>query len=57
MSLADKIVFIVLISVALVAVLFITFEMGKKRQCELDRDYVFSYDYSKCIKIGAINIK
>ncbi len=36
---------------------YISYELGKKYQCQLDKDYVFSYDYSKCVKIGKENIK
>lgn len=36
---------------------FFAFELGKKNQCTQDKDYVFSYDYSKCIKIGKESIR
>lgn len=35
----------------------IGFVLGEKSMCEKDKDYAYSADFSKCIKIGKDNYK
>jgi hypothetical protein len=53
----DKIITTLMITSFIACLFFVSFEMGKKHQCEKDKDYVFSYDYSKCIKIGKESLR
>ena len=50
-----------MITIMALAMIFLThyaaFEFGRKNMCTQDKDYVFSYDYSKCIKIGKENLR
>jgi len=36
---------------------FISYESGKKVQCELDLDYRYSRDFGTCVKLGKGNLK
>jgi uncharacterized UBP type Zn finger protein len=51
----------ILITVMALAFIFTThlvsFEMGKKKQCNSDKDYRYSIDLGVCLKVGAHNIK
>lgn len=53
----DSVIMFLMIIGGIACVAFIGFEFGKKHQCQLGKDYVFSYDYSKCIKIGKESYK
>lgn len=53
----DSVIMFLMIVGMLACLSFISFEFGKKKQCELDKNYVFSYDYSRCLKVGSGNLK
>lgn len=53
----DKLILTIMILAFMFGTHYAAFEMGKKHQCVQDKDYVFSFDYSKCIKIGKENIR
>lgn len=42
---------------ALLMALFISFEMGKKNQCERDANYIYELDYGRCMFVGKDNVK
>ena len=53
----DKIVVGLMILGVVFATHFVAFEVGKKYQCTQDKEYVYSYDYSRCVRLGAGNLK
>lgn len=53
----DSVIMFLMIIGGIACVAFIGFELGKKKQCELDKDYLYEYDFGKCMKIGARNYK
>jgi len=53
----DKLMLTLMIVSLIITTHYISYEFGKKHMCEKDKDYVFSYDYSKCVKIGKENMK
>lgn len=57
MSLIDRLIIMVFTLAIRVVIVLTSYEVSKKVQCEADADYVFSYDYSKCVKIGKENVK
>ena len=53
----DKI-FITIMSIAMfLALMFVSYEYGKGKQCETDPDYLWQRDFGKCVKIGKENIR
>ena len=57
MSTLDKI-FMTIMSIAMLAALmFVSYEYGKGKQCETDKDYLWQRDFGKCVRIGAGNYR
>lgn len=53
----DKI-FITIMSIAMLAALmFVSYEYGKGKQCEADKDYLWQRDFGKCVKVGKENYR
>ena len=53
----DKI-FLTMMSIAtLLALMFVSYEYGKGKQCETDKDYLWQRDFGKCVKVGKENYK
>lgn len=36
---------------------YAAFEMGKREMCIKDKNYLWSFDYSRCVKVGKENIR
>jgi len=53
----DKIILTLMIISSIFTTHFISYEFGKKYQCQLDKDFVYSLDFSKCVRIGKENYK
>jgi hypothetical protein len=53
----DKLIGTVMVIGFIGCLMFVSFEMGKKSQCNSDRDYRYSVDLGVCLKVGAHNIK
>lgn len=57
MSTLDKI-FMTMMSLAMLAALmFVSYEYGKGKQCETDKDFLWQRDFGKCVKVGKENIR
>lgn len=53
----DKLILTIMLTALTFGTHYVSFELGKKYQCTLDKNYVYSMDYSKCIKVGKENIR
>lgn len=52
MTTVDKI-FLTIMSIAmLLALMFVSYEYGKGKQCETDKEYLWHRDFGKCMKVN-----
>ena len=57
MSTLDKIFLTIMSLAMLAALMFVSYEYGKGKQCETDKDYLWQRDFGKCVRIGAGNYR
>jgi hypothetical protein len=53
----DKLILTIMTLALICGTHFVSYELGKKAMCTSDKNYAWSFDYGKCIKVGVENMK
>lgn len=53
----DRMILIIMSAGFVFTLVFMGYSYGSKEQCEKDRNYLYSFDYGKCVRVGVEKIK